>query len=113
MICHYAAAQWWYLTPGTTIFVGAIVPHLSPVSYAHEHGFIGLKSSRSIESIDRRPSRVKSRGPIQVESVDRVEQFWARIDREPWLDRFRGLIWVQLMNNNIAGKRTLYERWKK
>jgi len=42
-----------------------------------------LKSNQSIESID-------SRRPIQVESIDRVEAIWRRIDRQLRLDRFRG-----------------------
>jgi hypothetical protein len=49
---------------GNDNFVGAIVPHLSPVSYAHEHGFIGLKSSRSIESSNFGRGSIASRDSI-------------------------------------------------
>ena len=59
-------------------------------------------------SIDLRPSRVESRRPIQVEFIDRGEGNWRRIDRQPRLDRLRGLLLYRLALSLFVVRITVY-----
>ena len=66
------------------------------------------KSSRSIESIIDCSSRVESMDRSKVESIDRVDRQWTRIDRTGRLDRFRGLVGISTAAaaaNDVGGGR--------